>query len=79
MLGRTAVFAKRAQLAFAKPALFAPSFGRFMSTIYFSKDHEYVNMDGKIGTVGISDHAQSQLGDVVYVGLPEVGEKFAKG
>ena len=45
----------------------------------YTKDHEYVLVSGDIATVGISDHAQSQLGDVVYVELPEVGAKFAKG
>ena len=45
----------------------------------FTRDHEYVNVSGDVGTVGISDHAQAQLGDVVYVELPEVGAKFDKG
>lgn len=45
----------------------------------FTKDHEYVNVVGNVGAVGISDYAQSQLGDVVYVELPEVGAQFAKG
>jgi glycine cleavage system H protein len=39
----------------------------------FSKDHEWVTVDGTIATVGISDHAQGQLGDVVFVELPKVG------
>jgi glycine cleavage system H protein len=50
-----------------------------MSEIRFTKDHEYVRVDGDVGTVGISDHAQHQLGDVVYVELPALGVKFAKG
>ena len=50
-----------------------------MSDIRFTKDHEYVRVDGDVGTVGISDHAQHQLGDVVYVELPALGVKFAKG
>jgi glycine cleavage system H protein len=50
-----------------------------MSEIRFTKDHEYVSVDGEIGTVGISDHAQEQLGDVVFVELPAVGAKYAKG
>ena len=50
-----------------------------MSEIRFTKDHEYVRVDGDVGTVGISDHAQHQLGDVVYVELPTPGAKFAKG
>ncbi|MBZ9934816.1 glycine cleavage system protein GcvH [Mesorhizobium sp. BR1-1-16] len=46
---------------------------------YFTKDHEWVRVDGDIATVGISDYAQSQLGDVVYVELPEIGKQLAKG
>jgi glycine cleavage system H protein len=45
----------------------------------FTREHEYVNVSGDFGTVGISDHAQGQLGDVVFVELPEIGAKFAKG
>ena len=45
----------------------------------YTKDHEYVLVGGDVATIGISDHAQSQLGDVVYVELPEVGAKFEKG
>ena len=45
----------------------------------FHKAHEYVKVDGKIGTCGITDFAQSALGEIVYVALPEVGEKFSKG
>jgi glycine cleavage system H protein len=50
-----------------------------MSAIRYTKDHEYIRVDGDIGVVGISDHAQSQLGDVVFVELPEVGRKLAQG
>jgi glycine cleavage system H protein len=42
----------------------------------YSPDHEWIKMDGDRGTVGITDHAQKQLGDVVYIELPEVGKKF---
>lgn len=45
----------------------------------FTKDHEYVKVEGGVGTVGITDFAQSQLGDVVYVSLPQVGATFKKG
>ena len=45
----------------------------------YTKDHEYALVSGDVATIGISDHAQSQLGDVVYVELPEVGAKFDKG
>ncbi len=47
-----------------------------MSEKKYSKDHEWIVMDGETGTVGISDYAQQQLGDVVYVELPAVGKKF---
>ena len=50
-----------------------------MSEIRFTKDHEYVRVDGDIGTVGITDYAQQQLGDVVHVELPAVGAKFDNG
>ncbi len=44
--------------------------------LHFSKDHEWVKVEGDTATVGITDHAQHQLGDVVYVELPKVGETF---
>ncbi len=50
-----------------------------MTTERFTKDHEWIRVDGGIGTVGITHHAQDQLGDVVFVELPEVGRKAAKG
>lgn len=50
-----------------------------MSKTLFSEDHEYIRIDGNIGTVGISDYAQKALGDVVYVELPKVGAKVSKG
>jgi glycine cleavage system H protein len=50
-----------------------------MSSIRFTKDHEYVRVDGDTATVGITDYAQGQLGDVVFVELPEVGRKVGKG
>ena len=46
---------------------------------FYSKDHEWVKIDGKEAYVGISDHAQDSLGDIVYVELPEVGDEFDKG
>lgn len=45
----------------------------------FSKDHEYVRVDGDIATVGITVHAQEQLGDVVFVEVPEVGRAVKAG
>lgn len=50
-----------------------------MAEEYFSEDHEYIRVDGDIGTVGITDHAQDQLGDVVFVEVPEVGRAVTKG
>jgi len=48
-------------------------------TIRYSKDHEYIRVEGDIGTVGITDYAQGQLGDVVFVDLPAVGKQVAAG
>ena len=48
-------------------------------TTRYTKDHEYIRVEGDEGTVGISDYAQGQLGDVVYVELPEIGKVLAKG
>jgi glycine cleavage system H protein len=50
-----------------------------MTKTFFSDDHEYVKIDGTIGTVGISDYAQNALGDVVYVELPKIGATVTKG
>jgi len=50
-----------------------------MSNIRFSEDHEWVSLDGDVATIGITDHAQEQLGDVVFVELPEVGSTVSKG
>ena len=41
--------------------------------MFYTKDHEWVRIEGEIATVGISEHAQEQLGDVVFVELPAVG------
>jgi len=45
--------------------------------LHYSKDHEWVRVEGDTAVVGITDHAQEQLGDVVYVELPKAGEEFA--
>ncbi len=45
--------------------------------LHYSKDHEWVRVEGDIAVVGITDYAQNSLGDVVYVELPKVGEEFA--
>lgn len=46
---------------------------------YFTEDHEWVDVEGEIATVGITDYAQEQLGDIVFVELPEEGKTFDKG
>jgi glycine cleavage system H protein len=45
----------------------------------FSKDHEWVKIEGEIARVGVSDYAQKEMGDVVYVELPEIDSEFEKG
>jgi len=49
-----------------------------MSDTKFSEEHEWIAVDGDVGTIGITDYAQEQLGDVVYVELPEVGRTVEK-
>jgi len=46
---------------------------------YFTEDHEWIELDGEIATVGITEYAQSQLGDIVFVEVPEEGKEVAKG
>ena len=48
-------------------------------TTRYTTDHEWIRLEGGVALVGISDHAQEQLGDIVFVELPEVGKKLAKG
>jgi len=48
-------------------------------SLYFTKDHEWLRVEGDVATVGITDYAQSQLGDVVFVELPSVGTALAAG
>ena len=50
-----------------------------MSEVRYSKDHEWVKVDGDTATVGITHYAQEQLGDVVFVELPDVGKKVEQG
>jgi len=50
-----------------------------MSELRYSKEHEWVRVDGDVATIGITDYAQEQLGDVVFVELPEVGKAVAAG
>jgi glycine cleavage system H protein len=48
-------------------------------TVKYSSEHEWIRVEGDAGTVGISNYAQEQLGDVVFVDLPQAGRKVAKG
>lgn len=48
-------------------------------TTRYTKDHEWITVDGDVGTVGITSYAQEQLGDIVFVELPEVGKTLTKG
>lgn len=48
-------------------------------SVKYTKDHEWVRLDGDVATVGISDYAQSQLGDVVFIELPAVGRELTQG
>jgi glycine cleavage system H protein len=50
-----------------------------MTGTHFTKDHEYVRVDGNAGVVGVTDYAQSQLGDIVFIELPPVGKIISKG
>jgi len=50
-----------------------------MSTLRYTKDHEWIRVDGDEATVGITAFAQEQLGDIVYVELPEMGKRVEKG
>ena len=47
--------------------------------VYFTKDHEWIRVDGDTATVGISNHAQEQLGDIVFAEVPEAGRRVTKG
>jgi len=50
-----------------------------MAEMKYTDDHEYLRIEGDVATIGITKHAQEQLGDVVFVELPEVGKAVAKG
>lgn len=48
-------------------------------TVYFTREHEWIRVDGDIATVGISDHAQGALGDIVFAEVPAAGRRIGKG
>eukprot|EP01092_Planopodium_desertum_P002297 TRINITY_DN1361_c0_g1_i1.p1 TRINITY_DN1361_c0_g1~~TRINITY_DN1361_c0_g1_i1.p1 ORF type:complete len:167 (-),score=28.75 TRINITY_DN1361_c0_g1_i1:27-506(-) len=68
--------------SFAKTSTFRPmavSFSRFYAELRFTKEHEWISINGEEGTIGISDHAQKELGDVVHIDLPDSGASFKAG
>ena len=74
--------ARRRRAAAVRPAPLRPqdlTRGRLHGDQRFTKDHEWIRVDGGIATVGITDYAQEQLGDIVFVELPEVGRKVSAG
>ena len=48
-------------------------------SLYFTPEHEWIRVDGDVATVGITDHAQHQLGDIVFVEVPDAGKSLKKG
>ena len=48
-------------------------------SLYFTKDHEWIRLDGEVATVGISEHAQNALGDIVFAEVPDSGKRLKKG
>jgi glycine cleavage system H protein len=50
-----------------------------MTAVHFSKDHEYLRAEGDVAVIGVSDYAQAQLGDIVFVELPAIGKHVKKG
>jgi glycine cleavage system H protein len=50
-----------------------------MAEFKYTEEHEWIAVEGEIGTIGISDYAQEQLGDVVFVEMPEIGKSLAEG
>lgn len=51
----------------------------FPQELLYTEDHEYCKIDGDIATIGVSEYAQEQLGDITYVELPAIGDSFSKG
>ncbi|MCK5760194.1 MAG: glycine cleavage system protein GcvH [Candidatus Delongbacteria bacterium] len=51
----------------------------FPQELLYTEDHEYCKVDGDIVTIGVTEYAQEQLGDITYVELPEIGDSFSKG
>jgi len=51
----------------------------YPTTLKYTKDHEWIDLSGATGKIGITDYAQKQLGDVVYIELPKIGTKLTQG
>ena len=51
----------------------------FPATLKYTKEHEWIRVEGTIGTIGITDHAQGELGDIVYVDIPDTGASVQQG
>ena len=51
----------------------------FPENLKYTKDHEWIRVDGNVGTIGITEYAQGELGDIVFVELPSVGKKVEEG
>lgn len=51
---------------------------KIVNGLYYTKEHEWIKVEGDFGYVGLTDYAQSHLGDIVYVELPEVGDEFGQ-
>ena len=58
---------------------FSQTLLRMFSIMKFSKTHEWVKLDGDVATIDVSDHAQKELGDIVFIELPKPSTKIAKG
>ncbi|XP_015960222.1 glycine cleavage system H protein 2, mitochondrial [Arachis duranensis] len=65
--------------SYLRVSLFNRSFSAVIKDLKYCDSHEWVKVDGKSATIGITDHAQDHLGDVVYVELPEVGKDVTQG
>ncbi|XP_031505520.1 glycine cleavage system H protein 2, mitochondrial [Nymphaea colorata] len=79
---RAASFLRLSRPSSASPSPFFfcyRSFSSVVKDLMYADSHEWVKVDGSLGTVGITDHAQDHLGDVVYVELPEVGVTVKQG
>ncbi|KAA0151906.1 hypothetical protein FNF27_03220 [Cafeteria roenbergensis] len=73
-----AFIATRARAAVCRVATRA-AHARAMATLHFTKDHEWVSVDGDSAVIGITQYAQDQMGDVVHVSLPDVGDELSVG